>query len=58
MELMAAMSRDGQLADEYYDNFNCPERQWQRIRSAEAIHDWLAERRIRTPERAAALASA
>lgn len=58
MELIVAMSGDGQLADEYYDNFNCPERQWQRIRSAEAIRDWLAERQVRTPERAAVMASA
>jgi len=58
MELMVAMSRDRQLADEYYDNFNCPERQWQRIGSAEGIRDWLAERQVRTPERAAAIANA
>jgi 2-polyprenyl-6-methoxyphenol hydroxylase-like FAD-dependent oxidoreductase len=58
MELIVAMSRDGQLADEYYDNFNCPERQWQRVRSAETIRDWLAERQVRSPEHAAAMASA
>jgi len=25
------------------DNFDCPEQQWQRIRSAEAIHDWSGQ---------------
>jgi len=58
LELMVAMSRDRQLADEYYDNFDCPERQWQRIRSAEAIHDWLAKPRVRTSRRAAMLENA
>jgi len=53
MELMVAMSRDEKLADEYYDNYNFPELQWQRIRSPETIHDWLAEQRIPIPERAA-----
>ena len=54
MELMAAMSHDRQLAAEYYDNFNCPERQWQRIGSAEGIWRWLAESRARTHELARA----
>ena len=43
VELMVAMSRDQQLADEYLDNFNCPERQWQRIGSVDGIGDWIAE---------------
>ncbi len=43
MELMGAMSHDRRLAQEYYDNFNRPERQWERIRSAERIRAWMAE---------------
>jgi 2-polyprenyl-6-methoxyphenol hydroxylase-like FAD-dependent oxidoreductase len=55
MELMVAMSRDGQLADEYYDNFNRPEVQWQRVGSAERVRNWLAERELRAPYRVAAM---
>jgi hypothetical protein len=43
MELMGAMSHDRRLAQEYYDNFNRPERQWERICSAERIRAWMAE---------------
>jgi Styrene monooxygenase A putative substrate binding domain len=45
VELMVAMSRDRLLADEYFENFNCPERQWERIGSAERIRGWLSEER-------------
>lgn len=58
MELMVAMSRDRQLADEYYDNCNRPEKQWERVGSAERIRNWLAERETRAPNRAAAMAYA
>ena len=54
MELMVAMSHDRQLAAEYYDNFNRPERQWQRVGSAEGIWRCLAESRARTRELARA----
>jgi len=46
-DLMVAMSRDQKMADEYLDNFNCPERQWQRIGSVEGIGEWMAERIVR-----------
>ena len=58
MELMVAMSRDRQLADEYYDNFNRPEEQWERVGSAEGIRNWLAERELGAPYRLAAMAYA
>ncbi|MBV8457568.1 MAG: hypothetical protein JO122_13245 [Acetobacteraceae bacterium] len=58
MELMVAMSRDRQLADEYYDNFNRPEKQWERVGTPERIRNWLAERELRAPYRVAALAHA
>ena len=44
VELMVAMSRDHTLADEYFDNFNQPERQWERVGSADRIRGWLSER--------------
>jgi len=47
VELMVAMSRDQQRADEYLDNFNRPEWQCQRIGSVEGIGDWPAERLAR-----------
>jgi len=55
VELMMAMSRDHQLADEYLDDFNRPEWQWEWIGSAESIRDWLDERRVRTSGVSAAL---
>jgi 2-polyprenyl-6-methoxyphenol hydroxylase-like FAD-dependent oxidoreductase len=58
MDLMVAMSRDRQLADEYYDNYNRPETQWERVGSGESIRNWLAERELRAPYRVAALAYA
>ncbi len=58
IELMVAMSRDQQLANEYYDNFNWPEQQWRRVGSAASIRYWLAERQFRSPEFAAAMANA
>ncbi len=58
MELMVAMSRDRQLADEYYDNFNRPEKQWERVGSPERIRNWLAEGELRAPYRVAAVAHA
>jgi len=57
VELMVAMSRDQKLADEYLDNFSCPERQWQRIGSVEGIGDWIAARSVRASGASAALAA-
>lgn len=50
VELLIAMSQDQRLADEYFFNFNRPERQWQRVCSSESIRGWLGERRMRQPE--------
>jgi hypothetical protein len=50
MELVFAVSRDQQQADECFDNFNRPERQWRRISSAKGIRRWLAEKRLRAPQ--------
>jgi 2-polyprenyl-6-methoxyphenol hydroxylase-like FAD-dependent oxidoreductase len=56
IELMAAMSRDWRLAQEYFENFSRPERQWERVGSAERIRDWLEETRRHTLQRAAVTA--
>ena len=53
---MAAMSRDWRLAQEYFENFSRPERQWERVGSAERIRDWLEETRRHTLQRAAVTA--
>jgi hypothetical protein len=42
IELMIAMSQDRRLAQEYFENFSRPDRQWQRVCSAESIREWLA----------------
>jgi hypothetical protein len=31
------------LAREYFENFSRPDRQWDRVGSAERIRDWLEE---------------
>jgi hypothetical protein len=43
MGLIIAMSGDRRLAREYYDIFDRPGRQWERICSAEHIRAWPAE---------------
>ena len=57
-ELMTTMSRDRHLAREYFENFSRPDRQWDRVGSAERIRDWLDETRMHTVELAAAAAIA
>ncbi len=47
IELMAAMSRDRWLAGQYFENFSQPERQWERVGSAERMRGWLREQRSR-----------
>lgn len=42
--LIGTMSADRGLADEFTDNFNYPERQWDRLASPARIRAWLAER--------------
>jgi hypothetical protein len=46
IELMTAMSQDRRLAHEYFENFSRPDRQWERVGSAEGIRNWLRETRI------------
>jgi hypothetical protein len=46
LELLVAMSNDPHLANEYFDNFNRPERQWERVGSPERIRAWLREQRV------------
>jgi 2-polyprenyl-6-methoxyphenol hydroxylase-like FAD-dependent oxidoreductase len=57
IELMAAMSRDRRLAQEYFENFSRPDRQWERVRSPERIRDWLDETRIHALQCAAVIAN-
>jgi styrene monooxygenase len=54
IELMSAMSQDWRLAQEYFENFSRPERQWERVGSAERFRDWLEEAPRHTLELAAA----
>ncbi|HKJ73333.1 MAG TPA: monooxygenase, partial [Alphaproteobacteria bacterium] len=42
--LIAAMSQNPALADEFTENFNYPERQWARLSSPESIQAWIAEK--------------
>jgi hypothetical protein len=46
IELLTAMSRNQRLANTYFDNFNRPEQQWERVRSPESIRAWLREMQI------------
>jgi 2-polyprenyl-6-methoxyphenol hydroxylase-like FAD-dependent oxidoreductase len=39
--LIGAMSQNRELADEFTENFNYPDRQWDRISSPQRIHAWL-----------------
>jgi 2-polyprenyl-6-methoxyphenol hydroxylase-like FAD-dependent oxidoreductase len=55
--LMTAMSRDRRLAQEYFENFSRPERQWERLGSAERICDWLDETRMHALQFAAVTAN-
>jgi 2-polyprenyl-6-methoxyphenol hydroxylase-like FAD-dependent oxidoreductase len=40
--LIGAMSRNRELADEFTENFNYPDRQWDRVSSPQRIEAWLA----------------
>lgn len=52
--LIGTMSQNKTLCDEFTENFNYPERQWDRIASPERIHAWLA--RVSAPQAATAAA--
>lgn len=43
---MTGMSQNRRVAQEYFENFNRPDRQWERVGSAEGIRHWLRETRI------------
>lgn len=58
IELLVALSRDRQLAGEYYDNYNRPERQWERVGSPESIRAWLREKQIHPPQSVATFTNA
>jgi hypothetical protein len=53
IELMIAMSQDRQLAEEYFENFSRPDKQWERVCSPESIHGWLDETRSSAQQLAA-----
>ncbi|MDF0496697.1 styrene monooxygenase subunit StyA [Bradyrhizobium yuanmingense] len=42
--LIFAMSQDRALCDEFTENFNYPERQWDRLASDKRIHAWIDSR--------------
>jgi len=38
------MAENRELCDEFTDNFNYPERQWDRLASDRRIHAWIDDR--------------
>jgi hypothetical protein len=58
IELLVAKSSEQRLAQEYFENFSRPYRQWERVGSVERIHAWLDEVRIHAPQIAAVTANA
>jgi 2-polyprenyl-6-methoxyphenol hydroxylase-like FAD-dependent oxidoreductase len=46
MDLTVAMSYSPLLANEFTNNFNYPERQWDRLASPQRIRSWIDERQI------------
>jgi hypothetical protein len=49
------MSQNQALADEFTENFNYPDRQWDRIASAERIQAWIERKTTAAePKRATA----
>ncbi len=54
--LIGTMSQNKALADEFTENFNYPERQWDRISTPQRIHAWL--NRVSLPNAASATAAA
>ena len=48
MDLTMAMSCSPLLANEFTNNFNYPERQWDRLASPQRIRTWIDERQIAT----------
>jgi hypothetical protein len=42
--LIGTMSQNQALADEFTENFNYPDRQWDRVASAERIQAWIARK--------------
>ncbi|MDU6669593.1 MAG: NifB/NifX family molybdenum-iron cluster-binding protein [Bradyrhizobium sp.] len=42
--LIFTMAQNRALCDEFTDNFNYPERQWDRLASDRRIHAWIDER--------------
>jgi 2-polyprenyl-6-methoxyphenol hydroxylase-like FAD-dependent oxidoreductase len=54
--LIGAMSQNRELADEFTENFNYPDRQWDRVSSPQRIDAWLASAsRPAQPQRASAV---
>jgi hypothetical protein len=43
------MNRNPLLCNEFTNNFNFPERQWDRLASAQRIRAWIEERRNGIP---------
>ena len=54
IELMPAMSQDPRLAQEYFENFSRPDKQWERFCSTERIREWLEQTQIHAPQLATA----
>ena len=53
--LIGAMSQNRELADEFTENFNYPDRQWDRVSSPQRIHAWLERAAMSAqPQRASA----
>ena len=54
VELVVEMSRNQPLCDDFTNNFNYPERQWDRLASAPRIRAWIDEHRDVAPAAAVA----
>lgn len=52
--LLGTMAMNRALADEFTENFNYPERQWDRIASPARIQAWIAQMSMPEPQRAIA----
>lgn len=46
MAMILAMARDRSLADEFTDNFSYPEKNWDRLRSTDAVREWIGPAHI------------
>lgn len=54
LELVVEMSHNQPLCNQFTNNFNYPERQWDRLASSQCIRAWIDEHRAVAPTAAVA----